>query len=194
MKNEDALQDKRRDILDAAELVFTTRGFAAARMDDIAESAGVAKGTLYLYFSSKQELFVSLLEERTREYVNTLSQWLEGVDTLEEFIGILATLRGQLFIKNQRLAESISHSAPDFPKDLQCRIWDLRKALEQPTIDALARLLPPDFQVATPQAAAMVNGTIDYVVASYVFYGKSVVLDDVAKDIQYVLLPGLSQG
>lgn len=194
MKNEDAMQDKRREILDAAELVFTTRGFAAARMDDIAEAAGVAKGTLYLYFSSKQELFVSLLEERTQEYVITLSGWLEDAHSLSEFIHILATLRGQLFIKNQRLAESVSHSVPDFPKDLQRRVWDLRRSLEQPTIDALARLLPPNFLVATPQAAAMVNGAIDYVVASYILYGESVVLDGVAQDIQYVLMPGLSQG
>jgi len=193
LKNEDALQDKRREILDAAELIFTTRGFAAARMDDIAETAGVAKGTLYLYFASKQELFVSLLEERTEEYVHTLSAWLKGVSSLQECIQTLARLRGQLFIKNQRLAESMSHSVPDFPKDLQHRVWNLRKSLEQPTIDALALLLPTHFPVAAPQAAAMVNGAIDYVVASYILYGESVELDDVAEDIQYVLLPGLSQ-
>lgn len=193
MKNEDTLQDKRCEIIDAAELIFTTRGFTAARMDDIAERAGVAKGTLYLYFSSKQELFVSLLEERAKQYVTNLRGWLEDVDSLEEFIQILARLRGQLFIKNQRLVESISHSVPDFSKDLQRRVWDLRKSLEQPTTDALARLLPPEYPVATPRAAAVVNGAIDYTVASYLLYGDSVVLDDVARDIQYVLLPGLSQ-
>lgn len=191
---EDIIQDKRREILDAAELVFTTRGFTAARMDDIADTAGVAKGTLYLYFSSKQELFVSLLEERTQEYVNTLGGWLENAQSLSEFIHISVKLRGQLFVKNQRLAESMSHSVPDFPKDLQRRVWDLRKALEEPTRDALARLLPLGFPVAPPKAAAMVNGAIDYMVAGCLFYAEPVVLDDIAKDIEYVLLPGLSQG
>lgn len=194
MKNEDLVQDKRREILDAAELVFTTRGFTAARMDDIADTAGVAKGTLYLYFSSKQELFVSLLEERTQEYVNTLSGWLEHAHSLSEFIHISVKLRGQLFVKNQRLAESMSHSVPDFPKDLQRRVWDLRRALEQPTKDALARLLPRDFPVAPPKVAAMVNGAIDYVVAGCIFHGEPVVLNDIAQDLEYVLLPGLSQG
>jgi AcrR family transcriptional regulator len=52
-----------QEILDAALAEFAARGFAAARMDDIAARAGVTKGTLYLYFPSKQELFKSLVRE-----------------------------------------------------------------------------------------------------------------------------------
>ena len=98
MKNEDTLHDRRRDILEAAELVFATRGFAAARMDDIAETAGVAKGTLYLYFRSKQVLFVELLEARAEEYVTTLDAYLREAKSLADCLGILH-LAGQLFVK-----------------------------------------------------------------------------------------------
>src|SRR5580704_12118612 len=52
-----------QEILDAALAEFAARGFAAARMDDIAARAGVTKGTLYLYFASKDELFKSLVRE-----------------------------------------------------------------------------------------------------------------------------------
>jgi AcrR family transcriptional regulator len=45
------------ELLEAAAAIFTERGFAAARLDDVAARAGVSKGTLYLYFSSKEELF-----------------------------------------------------------------------------------------------------------------------------------------
>ena len=51
------------EILDAALSVFAEKGFAAARMDDIATRAGVTKGTIYLYFDSKEELFKALLKE-----------------------------------------------------------------------------------------------------------------------------------
>ncbi len=51
------------EILDAALAEFAARGFAAARMEDIAARAGVTKGTLYLYFASKEELFKSLVRE-----------------------------------------------------------------------------------------------------------------------------------
>jgi AcrR family transcriptional regulator len=48
------------EILDAALKVFAEKGFAAARMEDIAQAAGVTKGTIYLYFESKEEVFKSL--------------------------------------------------------------------------------------------------------------------------------------
>jgi AcrR family transcriptional regulator len=49
------------EILDAALDCFAERGFAATRMDDVAARAGVTKGTVYLYFESKEELFKALV-------------------------------------------------------------------------------------------------------------------------------------
>ena len=56
-KREAASQARRQAILDAALDVFVIKGFAAARLDDIATAAGVAKGTIYLFFRDKQDLF-----------------------------------------------------------------------------------------------------------------------------------------
>jgi AcrR family transcriptional regulator len=52
---------RRRAILDAARKVFARKGFADGIMDDIAAEAGLAKGTLYLYFGSKKEIYKALL-------------------------------------------------------------------------------------------------------------------------------------
>ena len=52
---------RRQAILDAALSVFAERGFEAARLDDVAARAGVAKGTLYLYFRDKEALFEELV-------------------------------------------------------------------------------------------------------------------------------------
>lgn len=52
-----------QEILDAALAVFTEKGFDRARMEDIAEAAGVTKGTIYLYFESKEAVFKSLVHE-----------------------------------------------------------------------------------------------------------------------------------
>jgi AcrR family transcriptional regulator len=54
-------EDRPTEILEAALEVFATRGFAAARLDDVAARAGVSKGTLYLYFKSKEELFKAVV-------------------------------------------------------------------------------------------------------------------------------------
>ncbi|MDE1568743.1 TetR/AcrR family transcriptional regulator [Aquabacter sp. P-9] len=53
--------EKRRQILDGARQVFFERGFDAASMGDIARAAGVSKGTLYVYFEDKVDLFASLV-------------------------------------------------------------------------------------------------------------------------------------
>jgi AcrR family transcriptional regulator len=50
-------EDRPREICEAALLVFAEKGFAAAKLDEIARRAGVSKGTLYLYFKDKEELF-----------------------------------------------------------------------------------------------------------------------------------------
>src|SRR5437763_9090071 len=58
------LPDERpQQILTAALEVFGERGLAAARLDDIAKRAGVSKGTIYLYFSNKEELFREMIRD-----------------------------------------------------------------------------------------------------------------------------------
>ena len=53
---------KRRQIIDGAREVFLSRGFDAASMGDIAKAAGVSKGTLYVYFKDKDELFFAIVK------------------------------------------------------------------------------------------------------------------------------------
>lgn len=57
------VSDERKvQIINAAEEVFTKKGFDEARMDDIAEETGLSKGTLYLYFKSKDDLIIAILD------------------------------------------------------------------------------------------------------------------------------------
>src|SRR3954454_16220724 len=53
--------DRPAEIVNAALDLFAERGFAATRMDDVAARAGVTKGTVYLYFKTKDELFKALV-------------------------------------------------------------------------------------------------------------------------------------
>ena len=70
-----------QELLDAALDHFVARGFAATRLDDVAKSAGVSKGTLYLYFCSKEELFKAVV----RESIVPLLGEAEGV--IDQFAG-----------------------------------------------------------------------------------------------------------
>lgn len=63
----------RNAILDAAESVFAETGFHAARIQDIAERARIAVGTVYNHFEQKEDLLAALLEERTEQMLDQLA-------------------------------------------------------------------------------------------------------------------------
>ena len=61
--------DKRQRILDAAIRVFARKGYFASRVSDVAKAAGIADGTIYLYFKNKDDVLVSLFDEVMSEHV-----------------------------------------------------------------------------------------------------------------------------
>ena len=69
-------EDKRRRIIEAAIRVFAEKGFFGARVSEIAEAAGVADGTIYLYFKSKDDILISLFEEKMQDLIDRLSACL----------------------------------------------------------------------------------------------------------------------
>jgi TetR/AcrR family transcriptional regulator len=73
-------------ILSGARKVFTQKGFAAARMDDIAREAGMNRALLHYYFRNKQKLFDLVFEERVREFFRGLVEIISRPDSLEEKI------------------------------------------------------------------------------------------------------------
>ena len=86
----------RRAILDAAEQVFGACGFADAKMTDIAQRAGLAAGTLYKHFSSKEEIFRALLEQCADEFVGTLDAELTSTpaDLREQLLRLVRAVLG----------------------------------------------------------------------------------------------------
>jgi len=82
-------EEKKNAILNAALKIFSRKGYVSAALDDVAKEAGVAKGTLYLYFKDKEDLFASTimfvidrLAERIRENVRESMSPLEILETL----------------------------------------------------------------------------------------------------------------
>ena len=74
-------KDQRRaQLLDAANTVFTTRGYHAAAMDDIAEAAGVSKPVLYQHFGSKLDLYLALLDRSCERLVEVVAEALASTD------------------------------------------------------------------------------------------------------------------
>src|SRR5579859_6697412 len=69
--------ERQQQILDAAATVIIRQGYDKTTMGDIAEEAGASRGTVYLYFKGKEELFEALLY---REYMEYSKTWLEQIE------------------------------------------------------------------------------------------------------------------
>src|SRR5580693_8490968 len=74
---------KRRQIMEGAREVFLAQGFDAASMGEIARKAGVSKGTLYVYFDSKEQLF----ETVTREECKVQAEQVFQLDPADSDVG-----------------------------------------------------------------------------------------------------------
>ena len=78
---------KRQQIIDAATKVFAEKGYQDTKIDEVASRADVAKGSVYLYFKSKEELFEEMMKDGVRKYkevkLNALNQNLSFYEKLK---------------------------------------------------------------------------------------------------------------
>ena len=81
------------ELLDAAMALFVEKGFAATKSEEVAARAGVSKGTLYLYFPSKEELLLALHERHVAEFFGALLALLARPKpvTVDEILAITGT-------------------------------------------------------------------------------------------------------
>jgi AcrR family transcriptional regulator len=111
-------EERPRQILEAALEVFAERGLSDARLDDIAKRAGVSKGTIYLYFPNKEELFREVVRSTVISYIDRAEADLTGQADAEQALrdwmsGYWAWLRSPVFPAMHRLVNSEIHHFPD---------------------------------------------------------------------------------
>ncbi len=100
--------DKRERILRAAVKVFARKGFYASRVSEIAKAAGVADGTIYLYFKSKDELLTSLFEDRITRLLDILRREVAKMPTAPDRVRRVIELQLGLLEGERDLAEVIT--------------------------------------------------------------------------------------
>jgi TetR/AcrR family transcriptional regulator, transcriptional repressor for nem operon len=76
-------QERRTDLLDAAQSLVVEKGVAATTLDDVTRRAGVAKGTFYLYFRSKDDLVAALQERFATEMADRMAAAVAGTASWE---------------------------------------------------------------------------------------------------------------
>jgi AcrR family transcriptional regulator len=173
-----------RKLLDAGAEVFATRGYHAARVDDIVKVARTSHGTFYLYFANKEDLFRALVEEVTDE-MHTLASSLgpltpgpEGRRELEEWIQRFTDLYMHYgpVIRAWTEAEIGSHEFGRLGTDVMTRFTRV-------LADRIATAAPHDLDPVITALAivAMLERLNYYVLASQVPVSKEQIVPTLAR-------------
>jgi TetR/AcrR family fatty acid metabolism transcriptional regulator len=159
--------DKREAILKAATQVFARNGFFQSQVADVARAAGVAAGTVYLYFRSKDDLLVSLFERSMREAIAEGRAALAGVDDPHERLTRIARLHLERLGRDRDLAVVF-----------QVELRQSTKFMEQFSSTYLRDYLGLIREtLATGQASGHFRQDINPTIAAKVFFGA---LDEMA--------------
>lgn len=94
---------RRQEIVQAAIKIFSRRGFDAARAEDIAHAAKIAKGTLYLYFRSKEALYSAVIAHAVAELQRLSAQSIEAADTFPEKLAAAIAIRLRFWTEHEAL-------------------------------------------------------------------------------------------
>ena len=94
-------------IIEAATKVFAEKGFFQSRVADIAREAGVADGTIYIYFDNKDDILISLFEEQMGLVLENMEKRLSTLDDPAEKLKTFALTHLKLVEENQSMAEII---------------------------------------------------------------------------------------
>jgi AcrR family transcriptional regulator len=142
-------RDQRRaQLLDAANDVFTTKGYHAAAMDDIAEAAGVSKPVLYQHFGSKLDLYLDLLDISCDRLVEVVEEALATHDknadrvvaTMDAFYEFVSSASGEFrFVFESDLTGD---------GEVQKRLWRVNNEIA----DAIAAVISEDTALPPEQA------------------------------------------
>jgi AcrR family transcriptional regulator len=122
------------EILDAALACFAERGFAATRLDDVAARAGITKGTLYLYFHSKEDLFKAVVRQELvpnieRAELMVANAAVPSLVLLEQLVGLFSQIIGSPLSAIPKLVLTEAGNFPDLARFYLEEVVDRGKTL-----------------------------------------------------------------
>jgi TetR/AcrR family fatty acid metabolism transcriptional regulator len=185
---------KRERILRAAVDVFAEHGYFNAKVAQIAKSAGVADGTIYLYFDGKEDLLITIFREHTRNYLRSLEQNLANVNRPEERLRIavrhhLETLgrdRSLAVVSQVELRHSLKFMSLFSQQEVADYLNVIRKVVEHGQQQgAFRRNVHPQL------VAKSIFGVLDEMVTSWILSEKVYDLPAQAEQIADLILTGL---
>lgn len=185
---------KYKQIVDAAVIVIAENGYHRAQVSKIAKEAGVADGTIYLYFKNKEDILISLFQEKMAILVQNVEELLnEDISTSEKLLKLIDN-HYRVLHEDRHLAIVTQLELRQSNKELRIRINNvlkeylalldaiLKEGIDNGTLDE--RL---DIRLARQ----MVFGTIDETITSWVMNDQKYDLMKLSPDVHRLIMKGL---
>ena len=186
--------DKPQQIIDAAIRVFARNGYYNSRVSDIAREAGIAAGTIYLYFKTKDEILVTLFREKMAGWVASVRRDVAGEPDAVAKLRKLVALHFQVLEQHPDLAEVLQVELRQGHKFFRgasahevSAYFDLIGGVLDEGI--AAGLIRHDLPVKV--ATKMLFGAMDQVATSWVLGKRGYRLTDSADAVASIFLKGI---
>src|SRR6266850_6545332 len=187
---------KSQQIIDAAIRVFARTGYYNSRVSDIAREAGIASGTIYLYFRTKEEILVTLFREKMAAFVAHLRREIAGETDPVAKIRRLVELHFTVLEQSPALAEVVQVELRQGHKffrgasahEVSAYFELIGSILED---GVAAGRFQPDLPVKV--ATKMLFGAMDQVATSWVLGKRGYRLADAAEPVANIFLKGVTR-
>lgn len=182
---------KYMQILDAAVIAIAENGYHQAQVSKIAKQAGVADGTIYLYFKNKEDILISVFQEKMGIFVENLQVIIKGGETSSDKLCQMIENHFRVLSSDRHLATVTQLELRQSNKEIRLKINNILKEylilLDQILIEGM---LSGEFNQAMDVRIArqMVFGTIDEITTTWVMNEYRYDLMEQAPKIQQLLL------
>ncbi|WP_096189645.1 TetR/AcrR family transcriptional regulator [Evansella halocellulosilytica] len=187
---------KYEQIIDAAVKVIAENGYHHSQVSKIAKEAGVADGTIYLYFKNKEDILISLFEEKMGNFVEKSRERLDEETSIERKMAILIEMHLTQLEANYELAIVTQLELRQSNIALRNRINEVLKGylglIDSVLVEGIeAGLFPQDLDRRI--ARQIIFGAIDEVVTNWVMKDHRYSLSALAEPLNNTLLNGLKK-
>ena len=185
---------KYKQIIDAAVIAIAESGYHQAQVSKIAKQAGVADGTIYLYFKNKEDILISLFEEKMSVFVDNLKLIIKDENSASEKLGQMIENHFQVLANDRHLATVTQLELRQSNKEIRLKInailKEYLKMIDQIIIEGMVSgEFKPSMDVRI--ARQMVFGTIDEISTTWVMNEYRYNLMDLAPKVKEMLLNGV---
>lgn len=185
---------KYKQIVDAAVIVIAENGYHQAQVSKIAKEAGVADGTIYLYFKNKEDILISVFREKMGVFVENVKEILKKEISSTEMLAKMIENHFSLLNGDRHLAIVTQLELRQSNKELRYRINEVLKEY----LTLLDTILKEgiekgefDERIDIRLARQMVFGTIDETITSWVMNEQKYDLMKLAPEVHRLLLNGM---